>query len=79
VRWSADGRALFVFNATEASPSIYRYDLATGRKELWKRIVLSDSAGVTGFMVLQMSADGRVYAYGVERILSQLHYVTGLR
>jgi hypothetical protein len=30
-------------------------------------------------MVVQMSADGRVYAYGVERILSPLHLVTGLR
>ena len=40
-----------------------------------------EAAGLssTGFMVLQMSADGRVYAYGVERILSQLHFVTGLR
>jgi hypothetical protein len=79
MRWSADGRALFVFNPTEQSPNVYRYDLASGRKDLWKRIALSDSAGVTGFMVLQMSADGRVYTYGVERILSQLHFVTGLK
>jgi hypothetical protein len=79
IRWSADGRALFVFDPTASAPSIYRYDLTSGRKDLWKRIIFPDSAGLTGFKVLQMSADGRAYAYGVERILSQLHLVTGLK
>ena len=56
---------------------IFRRDLATGRRELWKEVRPPDQTGLV-YVILVVSADGRAYAYSLARCLSSLYLVEGL-
>ena len=88
---SADGRSLFSFQLEGVSGSalatalsrIYKFDLATGRKEVWREIAIPDPAGITivgpEFPSLLLTPDGRSYVYNYLRVLSDLYLVDGLK
>ena len=65
----------------EPPPShVYRIELATGHRELWKELGPSDRAGVFGISSIQISRDGRAYAYAASRaVTSELYLVEGLK
>jgi hypothetical protein len=76
LRWSADGRLLYVGRESR----IFRVDPFSGRRELWKAFAPPDPAGVRSdswFVVL--SADAQSYFYSFQTHLSELYLVTGLR
>jgi Tol biopolymer transport system component len=77
--WSTDGRAVYVYRRGSSDAPVYRIDLATGKRELWKTLIAPDAAGVTGVAPVIVVLDGRAYAYGVTRILSNLYLVDGLK
>ena len=79
--WTADGRGLFVYTyePSELLARVSRYDVATGRKELWKTLSPTDTAGLTAISVVLISPDGANYVYETSRALSQLFVVTGLK
>jgi serine/threonine protein kinase len=77
IRWSADGSALFVFQRTGLPTRVYRLNLATGRKDLWKEVMPSDTAGIVGSPRILLTPDGNWYVYHVARYLSELHIVDG--
>ena len=88
MHWSADGRYVYVGNASKdlpigiESPSplrIDRIDVRTGRREPWRQIAIADPAGITGAMSFVMTPDQRAYAYSYGRILCALFLVDGLR
>ena len=79
IRWSADGRALYVYPRGELPAKVYRFDLATQRKELWKQIMPSDPAGIFDITFIQVTPDGKSYAYTYGRLLSDLYLVEGLK
>jgi len=58
---------------------LYRYDLQTGEKKLWKELVPTDRAGVFNMTVFDITPDQRWYAYSYVRDLSDLYLVEGLR
>ncbi|MGI9070042.1 MAG: protein kinase domain-containing protein [Bryobacteraceae bacterium] len=75
---SEDGHTLFL--ATERLPSqIYRFDVKTGRRELMMELAPVDRAGVIGALTVQMTPDGKSYAYSYPQELSELHWVEGLK
>ena len=88
---SADGRSLFSFQLEGVSGSalatalsrIYKFDLATGRKEVWREIAIPDPAGITivgpEFPSLLLTPDGGSYVYSYLRVLSDLYLVDGLK
>ncbi len=78
LRWAADGRTLFVREG-QVPARIYRLDLATGRKELWKEIRPSDPAGTYRMDSLLITPDGKTYAYTYRRVLSDLYMIEGLK
>ena len=45
VQWTADGRSLFVYRIGDVPARIFRLDLSTGRRELWKELIPPDLAG----------------------------------
>ena len=57
---------------------LYRYDLQTGEKKLWKELVPTDRAGVFNMTVFDITPDQRWYAYSYVRDLSDLYLVEGL-
>jgi Tol biopolymer transport system component len=77
-RWTADGRAVFVYRRDQMPTKVIRLDIATGRRELWKELVPADSAGVTEVASVIPTSDGRSYVYSYIRQLSDLYLVEGV-
>ena len=78
-QWSADGRSLYISRRGEVPAKVYRFDVATGRKELWRELIPADSAGVGDIPSVCPTRDGSAYAYTYARILSDLFLVEGLK
>jgi eukaryotic-like serine/threonine-protein kinase len=79
IRWSGDGRFLFLRKSTEPSSlTISRLDIATGRKALWKELKTTDAVGVQIREVV-MTPDGASYAYSYQRDISTLYLAEGWR
>ena len=79
VQWSADGRSLFVYRIGDVPARIFRLDLSTGRRELWKELIPPDLAGANVIPEVQITPDGRAYAYQYGQVLSELYLVEGLK
>jgi dipeptidyl aminopeptidase/acylaminoacyl peptidase len=79
VAWNADGRSLWVFRRGEMPAQIYRVDVATGQRQLWRTVVPSDPVGVYSLIDFEITPDGRSYFYTYRRALSELYEVRGLR
>jgi hypothetical protein len=77
LRWSADGRVLDVFRRDEMPCHVYRVDVATGARAAWKELRPADAAGVVAVHEVQMTADGRAYAYSYVRLSSELYLLEG--
>jgi Tol biopolymer transport system component len=80
IRWSGDGRSIYVRQREKetARVRVYRLELATGRRELWKEYV-PDSSQTAGGIPLAMTPDGKTYAYTYIRNFSDLYLVKGLK
>ena len=81
LRWSADGRYLFVRERAAGLPArIQRLNLKTGKREPWKELRPPDPTGVEGDSVsVFLTPDGRSYLYTYRRELSDLYLVEGLK
>jgi Tol biopolymer transport system component len=80
IRWSPDGRALFVSRVLSSRQrDLARLDLTTGRRDVIATIRSADAAGVTTVSLPVISADGRVFAYRHNQRLSDLFVATGLK
>jgi hypothetical protein len=78
IRWSSDGRFLFVYK--NGPPTrIYRYEMPDGPRQFWRELPLSDGAGVRLSAGTQITPDGRTFAYTFGRFLSDLYLVEGAR
>jgi serine/threonine protein kinase len=78
IGWGADGRSLFLIQHEKFPINIYRHDLSTGRRELWKEIMPADLAGILGNPYIFLTPDGKSYVYRLRRHLSDLFLVEGL-
>ena len=74
---SPDGRSALVSVLGSYSADVMRVDLASGRRELFKKIEPSDPAGVD-LVDAAFTPDGKYYAYSCFNALSQLYLVEGL-
>jgi serine/threonine protein kinase len=79
IRWSADGRLLYVYRPGELPARIARLEVETGRKEPFKELLPSDPAGVVSIRPPLLTPDGSVCVYSYSRFLSELFLVEGLR
>ena len=77
VQWTNDG-ALYV-RSGGMPVKVLRIDVATGARAAWKELAPADAAGVSWMMRLLLTRDGRSYAYGFNRALSELYLVDGLK
>lgn len=75
---SADGRFLYVHRSGESPMKVYRLEIATGRKELWRTLMPADAAGVSSFGA-GPTPDGSAYVYSYIRTLSDLYLVDGVK
>ena len=79
IQWSDDGRAIYFYKPGDLPAKVYRLDLSTGHKTLWKELMPSDSAGVSRIGPILITPDGKSCLYGYHRILSDLYLVEGLK
>jgi len=82
INWGADGRTIFIERGVPAkrwAVSIVRYDLATSQTTPVRQIELSDTAGMSERAWCQITPDGRVVVYVVNRHLTDLYVVEGLK
>ena len=78
IGWSADGGVLYFYRRGELPARVFRLGLQTGRKELWRELMPSDSAGVTAIAPPYLTPDGKFCVYSCVRTLSNLYVVEGL-
>jgi serine/threonine protein kinase len=79
IQWSEDGKAIYFYKPGDLPAKVYRLDLSTGHKTLWKELMPSDSAGVSRIGPILITPDGKSCFYGYHRILSDLYLVEGLQ
>jgi hypothetical protein len=79
IAWSEDSRFLYEYRFGELPAKIYRSELATGKKTLWKQLMPPEPSGVGIVFPILLTPDGKSYAYGFVRTFSDLYIVEGLR
>lgn len=79
VGWTTDGRSLYVYRGGELPAKVYLLEIASGRRTLWKQLMPPDPAGVEYVGPVLPTPDGKAYAYGYRRLLSDLYLVEGLK
>ena len=58
---------------------VYRLDLESGKRELWKELMPADPAGVIEILGVVLTPDARFYAYSYISAATELYVVEGLR
>ncbi len=79
LRWSADGRFLYVWHPTAPPGRIDLVEVATGKRTPWKELKPPDPAGVLQVGPAVISADGKAFVYSYRRVLYELFLATGLK
>ena len=83
LQWSSDGRSLFVRGAGDLVLRIYKLDLASGRRELWKELRPPDPAPLIGVALdpgqVRITPDGKYYVYTSWTQVAELFLAEGLR
>jgi hypothetical protein len=79
IEWSRDGRYLFLFDPSTLPTRVYKVDVASGRRELWREILPIDQVGVSGIQRVAVTPDASAYAYSYQQVRSNLYLVKGLR
>lgn len=77
IQWENTGKAIFVWDRSFPA-KLFRLDLVTGKRELWKEMAPPDPVGVS-YGRLLMTADGKHYLYRYRRILNRLNVAQGLK
>ncbi len=78
VRWSGDGRYLFLRKLEGDTIRVSRLDVSTRRKQPW-HVLKAPELGAEFSGPLALSADGKTYACSFQHDLANLYLVRGLR
>ncbi|MEO8191253.1 MAG: protein kinase [Acidobacteriota bacterium] len=80
LRGTPDGRFLFVgSNARELPAKVFRIEVSTGRRELWKELKPADPAGLLLLQPTAISADGKIVLFRFWRALAELYVAEGFK
>ena len=79
LRWTRDGRGLFVYRPSAPPLRVDVVDPQTGKRTLWKELRPPDPSGVEQVGPIVMTRDESAYAYSYRRSLDDLYLATGLK
>jgi serine/threonine protein kinase/Tol biopolymer transport system component len=79
ITFSPDGHSILLYRTGEVPAKVYRLELATGKKTVWKQIAPLDPTGISTIGPILMTPDGKSYVYGFHRTLGDLYLVEGLK
>lgn len=77
--WTSDPNFLYVYQQAKSSIRVFRLNIVTGQRTPFKEIAVPDGPGECEASHILFSSDGRAYAFGYLRMLSDLYLVTGLK
>jgi hypothetical protein len=77
LRWSADSKYMYV-GIQYPEPGLWRIELSTGHRQLWKSVAPADPVGVYAVYPMSVTPDGKSYASQNVRSLDQLYVVEGV-
>ncbi len=76
--WTEDGHGLFVSQSGRLPAQVFRVDVQSGSRSLWRELMPGDPAGVGRIFSVALTPDGKSYAYTYVRYSGTLYLVTGL-
>jgi serine/threonine protein kinase len=80
VGWTADGAAVYVASSERVLPArVFRVELSTGRRELWKEFTPGDPTGISRLGATSISPDGKTMLFGYSHRVGDLFVAEGLR
>jgi hypothetical protein len=79
IRWTGDGKGLFVQRGSGVPARVDLIDVASGARRPWKELRPPDPAGILAIGPILLSSDGQSYIYSYRRQLDDLYLVEGLR
>ena len=79
LRFSADGRSLYLWKRGDVPAHVTRLELASGKRETFRDLIPVDPSGVERISNVLVTPDGKGYAYCFTRLLSDLFVVEGLK
>jgi eukaryotic-like serine/threonine-protein kinase len=79
ITWTSDSKSLYIYQPGELPASVYRLDIETGKRTLWKQLLPSDPAGVETIGPILMTPDAQTCIFGYHRMLADLYLVEGLK
>jgi serine/threonine protein kinase len=79
ITWSADGDFLYIYQPGELPARVFKLDLKTGQRTLWKELMPGDPAGVENIGPILMTPDAKTCVFGYHRMLADLYLVEGLK
>jgi len=78
LRWSGDGRYVFLSRTEGGVLQLHQLDVTSGRKQLWREL-RAPEPGAVFYGQVGLSADGLCYAASFQRDLANLYLARGLR
>jgi Tol biopolymer transport system component len=79
LRFSGDGRFLYVRGEERLPTKVFRLDLAKGTRELWKELAPAGASSAGQITALTIAPDVGAYAYTFSEAMTTLYEVRGLR
>ncbi len=79
IRWTPDGRSLYVGRPSGPPAHIDLVSIETGKRTPWKELRPPDPAGVEMVGPVRITPDGASYVYSYRRLLYELYLATGIR
>jgi len=79
INWTEDGRSLYIYQPGEIPARVYRIDVSSGQRTMWKELMPIDPAGIETIGPILLTRDGKNYVYGFHRMLADLYLVEGLK
>ena len=77
--WTSDGKFLYLAQTLKATPSMARFEIATGHRSLWKQVPVPPSRSRVKSEGIVITPDGQSYAYTYSNHSSDLYVVQGLK
>ncbi len=75
IRWSRDAKSIFVRTLFSIPAKVYKVEVSSGKRSLFKEITVSDPAGFVAFTSIIISDDEQAYAYSYRRGLGALFLI----
>jgi len=79
VNFSSDGHSVYLYHTGEIPAKVYKIELGSGKKSVWKEIAPLDPTGISTIAPVLMTPDGKSYVYGFHRTVGDLYLVEGLK